>query len=120
LAFTPTGQVDTFEVYWYNNNNSGTATLNVNGGATLATLTATGTTTVTKTVVTATKGTNTLNVVGGGATQFYIMGVVAYDSTTPAIDIIQAGTYGSLVATWTANSTIPPGPTFPGPAGLLA
>ena len=120
LAFTPTSQVDTADVYWYNNNNSGTATVNVNGGATLATLTATGTQTVTKTTVTATKASNTINIVGGGATQFYVMGVMAYDSTTPAIDFIQAGNYGSTISTWTSNSAIPPGPSFSGATGLLA
>lgn len=120
LAFTPVGAVDTFEIYWYNNNNAGTATVNVNGGATLATLTGSGTQTVTKTTVTAVKGVNTLNIVGGGATQFYIMGVVAYDSTKPAVDFIQAGQFGSLSATWIANSTTPPGPAFVGTTGLLA
>lgn len=120
LAFTPTGQTDTADVYWYNNNNAATATVNVNGGATLATLTASGTQSVTKTTVTFTKGANTINVVGGGATQFYMMGVMAYDSTTPAIDIIQAGNYGSTVSTWTSNSSIAPGPSFAGATGLLA
>lgn len=84
LKFTPTGPVDTFDLYWVRSPAARSGTVNVNGGATLATIGAAGTSAVQKTTVTAALGINTLNVVWASGT-LQVIACAAYDSTQKQI-----------------------------------
>lgn len=101
LAFTPAGQIDTITIYYLNA--TGTFTVNVDGGASLGTVTPSGTFLVSSQTFTVTKGAHTINMVAVNDAQVYVLGVVSYDSTTPAIDIIQTACSGSTASTFTST-----------------
>ena len=100
LTFTPPGQVDTVIVYMQQNGGTATATYNVDGGASLGTITNAGANALFAYTATVTKGAHTINIVPNNNGLFNIAGIIAYDSTTPAIDVIQDGQYGSVAASW--------------------
>ena len=69
-----------------------TATYNVNGGASLGTITNAGANALFAYTATVTKGAHTINIVPNNNGSFNIEDT-AYNSTTPAIDLIQNGQY---------------------------
>jgi len=98
LSFAPAGAFDTIVVYYYSSAPAGSATVNVDGGSSLGALTTGGTQTGAKSLsVTTTKGTHTVNVVPDNNGTLYVDAIVTYDSTTPAIDIIQGGHFGAKI-----------------------
>lgn len=104
FSFTPVGAIDTFIVYWIRTTALGSCTANVDGGSSLGTITMGGVAASIQTsTFTVTKGTHTINLVPNNDGALYLLAIIAYDSTTPAIDIIQAGVYGATSANW--NST---------------
>lgn len=101
LGFTPVGQIDTFTVYWLQLSGNGSFTVNIDGAASIGTITTgVGATIVRATTFTVAKGAHTINLVATNDAAFYMLGVKAYDSTTPAIDIIQACSSGATVAAY--------------------
>lgn len=120
LAFTPVGNIDTFETYHVKNAQGGASvTVNIDGGATLLTLTGGGAASISKTTQSVAKASHTINVVGV-AGSVYLMGLVAYDSTVPAVDIIQAGAYGATVTYWAATTNPWDASSLVGVIGLYA
>lgn len=96
-SFTPTSVVDTIEIYTIGNFQPGTVTVNVDGGASLGTISSNTGGGIVKTTYTVTKGLHTINIVQATGTM-YLAGVIAYDSTTPAIDVVTSGYASGLVS----------------------
>lgn len=93
VNFTPTNAVDTVDIYSYNEV-AGVFDVSFAGGASLGTVTNLVTPTVKKTTKTFTRGTGAVQAlwVSGSAT---ILGMVAYDSTTPRVHVMGWGMYGA-------------------------
>lgn len=104
LAFTPTGQIDRIQLYYPTNNGLGSFSVNVDGGSSLGTFNQNGTSSVTSQTFSVTKGSHTINVVGVSGTT-YVIGIVTWDSTTPAVDLITCGMWGSVASNWTAGGS---------------
>lgn len=104
LGFTPTAPIDHFTVYYLQNAGLGSATVNVDGGASLGTINEAGAAQITSQTFSVTRGSHQIQIVGATAT-FYLLGIVAWDSTIPAIDIITCGMWGATSADFanTAN-----------------
>lgn len=99
LTFTPTVQVDTaIPIQW--KGSVGTFTFNVDGGSSLGT--STGGSTGWESVAGGTfaKGAHIINIVPNNNGSIFLGGIIAYDSTTPAIDVIQGGYNGATVAAY--------------------
>jgi lysophospholipase L1-like esterase len=96
LSFTPTGNVDTFVIWYLTSPGEGTFTCNVDGGSTLATVNANAASSLSSVTVTAgSVGAHTLNIQKTSATGVnYIYGIEAYDSTTKCIQIMQMARIG--------------------------
>lgn len=104
LQWLPTVNVDTFEIYTPQNSGYGTSSWAINaGGAT--NIVQAGTSALIKTTAIDTLGSNTLNIARVSG-QCYLSGVIAYDSTTPAVDIVNMGR-GALTSTILNDSTNP-------------
>lgn len=108
FSFTPTYAFDTIIVYMLKNNGNGTATINIDGGASLGTINtnsggallwATQTFTVAKAI-------HTINIVPNNDAQMFFGGILCYDSTVPAIDVIQTAVYGSTASVFTPNVNV--------------
>lgn len=98
MAFTPTVNCDTFDIYSVNNG-TGQFTINLDGGATLATVNTTTSGSIVKTTVSGTLAAHTLNCVWvSGAT--FILGVDAYDSATKQISCWNGGWLSATAANW--------------------
>ena len=95
FAFTPVGSVDT-AVVCFTSGGGGTAAVNVDGGSTLGTI-GTGSAAQCNTY-TFTAGAHTINLVPSNNGALYVLGVIAYLSTTPAVDIIQDGVIAATVS----------------------
>jgi hypothetical protein len=105
LSFLPGTNVDTFEIGYVAAPGKDTINVNIDGSAP-----ATGSATINSnaslallksTVKPASAGSHTLNLVAGTLVGgFLLMGVKAYNSTTPAIDIVNCGWPGSTTANW--------------------
>lgn len=113
ITFTPVGSVDTFEIYYEQFTSQGTWSWAIDGG-TATNVNANAAQALGKAVVSAgSPGTHTLEVnrVSGNIT---ICGFRAYDSTTPHIEIVQAGCSGAFASDyngatfqWDALNAIP-------------
>lgn len=102
-TFTPYNKTDTCVFYGKNNNTAGsTATLTL-GSGTPQTIDQSGAivSMISSVTATATLGNNAcvINYTGSGG-QVKLYGLVAYDSTQPAVDIVDAGWWGSAAAHW--------------------
>ena len=106
LAFTPAGQIDTITVYYLQQSGSGSLTVNVDGGASLGTINQNGTGSLKTVTYTVTKGNHTVNLVPNNDAAVWIQGVVTYDSTTSAVDLIQGGSSGATAASFSSTSFI--------------
>ena len=104
LAWLPPVNVDTFEIYTPQNTGYGTTSWQINaGGAT--NIVQNGASAFIKTNATASLGSNTLNLARVSG-QCYVAGVVAYDSATSAVDIVNMGR-GALTSTILNDSVNP-------------
>ncbi|MBV9858747.1 MAG: hypothetical protein JO038_01375 [Alphaproteobacteria bacterium] len=105
LSFTPAGAIDTIKILSVKNTGAGggSFTVNVDGGSSLGTVTTTGSGAVGADTFTVTKGTHTINMVASNNGGFYFLGIIAFDSTTPAVDIIGVGNWGSVVSQHVGN-----------------
>ncbi|WP_199088364.1 SGNH/GDSL hydrolase family protein [Bosea sp. ASV33] len=115
LTFTPEGQIDRIEAYFKLHAGDGQATLTVDADPTvLATLNGNaGGETIGKVVATPVRGTHAVNVQRTGGGYFSLMGLVAQDSTVPAVDLLNAGAFGTVSAyhtsaagVWSAANTL--------------
>jgi len=59
-----------------------------------------------KQTFTCTKGIHQINLVPNNDAQMFFGGIVAYDSTVPAIDVIQTAVYGAVSSTFIPNTNI--------------
>ena len=104
LSFTPSVPVDTFVIYYYTESAFGDFTLEIDGANQTAHSqnVAKSFASVTRTT---TLGTHTLSI---KRTSGYVRfaGVIAYNSATPAIDVINLGWSGSTAVTW--NDAVEP------------
>lgn len=95
LSFSAPGTVDTFEIYYARGASSGTFAADIDGG-TATTQATNGSGVGLKTVTAGAAGAHTLNIRPNAAGQnIHVIGVVAYDSTVKAVDVINAGWGGS-------------------------
>lgn len=101
MAFTPTVNCDTFDIYSINNG-TGQFTINLDGGATLATVNTTTNGAIVKTTVSGTLAAHTLNCVWvSGAT--FVLGIDAYDSATKQVSCWNGGWLASTAANWNSQ-----------------
>lgn len=104
LDFTPSGNVDTFVIYYVQF--SGGATLSAvidSGGA--STKSTAGANTIGSHTVTTTVGTHVLHISSTGTGTTYIAGVEAYDSTAGHVTkVTRAGISGATVSTWNSGA----------------
>jgi len=92
VNFTPTNTVDTVDIYSYNRV-AGVFDVSFAGGASLGTVTNLVTPTIKKTTKTFTRGTGAVQAIWVSG-NVDILGMVAYDSTTPRVNVMNWGTYG--------------------------
>lgn len=89
LSFTPSTNVDTFNVYYIRGSGGGVFGLNVNGGSSTSCSTV-GSDAVIKQTMTAALGANTLNATWTSG-QSYIIGIEAYNSAQSNVNVINTG-----------------------------
>lgn len=106
LAFTPVGAFDTLQIWYLQQPAQGSFAVNVDGGASLGTINSAGTASLLTQSYTVTKGTHTVNMVANNDGNLFILGCLCWDSTTPAIDLIQAGTYGATAQSFNTIGNI--------------
>lgn len=99
LTFTPTIPIDTV-IVWYININTTTATVNFDGGASLGTINFSTSSTLASQTFSGALATHTINIVPGNTAAFFLMGITAYNSAAPGVDIIQIGSNGAMAATF--------------------
>ena len=105
FAFTPRAPVDTFNVIYSSTSGAGSFSEQIGaGGATTVNENAT-TALHAQSVTASPASTSPLNLTWLSGTA-YVLGVEAYNSTIPSVDIINAGYYGSMSAAWTGNSNV--------------
>ena len=94
IAFTPTGSVNTFKIYYARDSTQGAISVNIDGGTATVQNTA-GTAAVgTLTVTSGTVGTHTLNIYWSSGGPVNIIGTEAWDSTTSHVIMELAGSSG--------------------------
>lgn len=107
LSFTPTHNVDTFLVMYYNNSSgSGKLKIDIDGGTAQQIDGTLGTGQISSATITAgAVGSHTLNMnwVSGTA---YCPGMFAYDSTKSVVDVANAGVSGCLASYFNTNGII--------------
>lgn len=114
LAFTPTGNVDTGEIYTRQSSGDGIMDVNVGAGA-IATIDANGADAIIKTpLALGAAGAKTINMQRTSGNFSYVIGVRAWLSTASGFDIVNAGAYGTdssfhadTSTAWTAIKVIP-------------
>jgi lysophospholipase L1-like esterase len=99
FSFTPVAAFDTIVVYYARGGGAASATVNVDGGASLGTLTFAGGAALVTTTFTVAKATHTINIVPVNDGPLNILGFQTFDSTTPAVDIVQLGIFGATTST---------------------
>lgn len=96
LTFTPTGQFDTIVLYSIRAAGQGSFNVTLDAGTAVGTINGNTNPSITLvTTYTVAKGTHTINIVPVNDGPLNIVGIKTYDSTIPAIDIIQAGLHGA-------------------------
>jgi lysophospholipase L1-like esterase len=110
ITFTPSNIVDTVDVYYITGSIVGTASVSVDGGAPISTINgyATGGRGIAKASISFPRGTHAISIARQTAS-FFVIGVHAYDTTSPRVAIYNMGWNGSTAAAWAANSTTPDG-----------
>lgn len=95
IAFTPASTFDTITVYYVRSGSNGTFTVDVDGGAALATINTNGVGAVMTQAISCSRGTHTVNFTQTVTGACYIIGATFTDSTSGAVDFIQAGAWGT-------------------------
>ena len=108
LDFTPEGQVDTVVTFSKLRANDGIFTVSADGGAAISTINGSpsgGSTPdgFVKTTTTVTKGAHTFNMVRTSGGYVSLVGQIAYDSTVPAVDVVNGGAFGTVSAYHSSN-----------------
>lgn len=101
-SFSPEGTVDRVDVWYYRGTSAGTFTIS-DGASVVSTVDSSGGLALIKATATLTRGsgkTININRTTANANQIFIASVRAYDSQTPAIDLVNAGWSGSTTANW--------------------
>jgi hypothetical protein len=98
LALTPVGAFDTIKVFYWRAGGFGSFATNVDGGSSLGSTNSAGSSAMQTATFTVTKSTHTINIVPANDGDLYICAILAYDSTVPALDFIQAAKSGSGIA----------------------
>jgi lysophospholipase L1-like esterase len=106
LSFTPTASINTITIYYVQQSGAGTFNTNVDGGSSLGTTNAAGASFLTSVTYTVTAGTHTVNIIGNNAGNISIVGVLTYNTATPAVDFIQAGYFGGLAVTFVGTTNV--------------
>lgn len=95
ITFTPAVAVDSFDIYYVRGTSFGTFTVTDVGG-TLGTINSAGTSAFLKTTVTrGAASTNAINIQRSVAGTLFIAAIDCYNSGSPAVDIINGGTFGT-------------------------
>lgn len=100
-TFTPSGDVDTLETYFRLRSADGQGSITADASPTvLATMNVAygGAETLGKVTVNVTKGPHSFNAQRTGGGFFVFAGMLAYDSTLPAVDVINGGAFGTTSA----------------------
>jgi lysophospholipase L1-like esterase len=105
LSFTPAGVVDTVIVRYAVNAGLGSFTTNVDGGASLGTSVTGGTQAITSVTYSVARAAHTINIVPDNLAGIFILGITAYDSTVPAIDVMQVAWWGSVTANYVTTGS---------------
>lgn len=104
VTFTPAGNVDTFVVYYAQAASQGTFNYLVDGaGSTLVTATNATPGVGSVTIAAGSPGTHTLSIIRNIST-IHILGIRAFDSTNPSIEIIQAGCSGAIASDYDGST----------------
>lgn len=99
------GIIDTITVKWANSAALGSCAVNVDGGSSLGTISGLGAAgTIGTSTFTVPRGTHTINIVPNNNGDFYLIGIISYDSTQPAIDVIQCGWSGATASNFALSS----------------
>lgn len=109
LSFTPVGTFDTILVYYVQTGPGATGTMavNVDGGATIQTLTAANAVaTYAVATLSVTLATHTINFVASNLGDFFLGGVIAYNSTAVAVDFVQAGFAGATASNFVGTTNV--------------
>jgi lysophospholipase L1-like esterase len=109
-TLTPSTACDTYEIYCISAPGYGTSTLDIGGSAPAtggSSINANAAVGVLKTTITsATATTAPLHITGPvGAVSFKLIGVIAYNSTVPGVDVVNAGWPASVLGDWADSST---------------
>lgn len=102
LSFSPEGTIDRVDVWYYRGPTAGQFTVS-DGASVLSTVDSAGALALLKTTVNVPRGsgkTININRTTANANQIFIAGIRAYDSQTPAIDLINAGWAGASTVNW--------------------
>lgn len=97
LGFTPAGVFDNFTIVYLQNTSQGSFKVNVDGGASLATIDAAGAQSLQSISYTVALGAHTINVEGQNTGNVNVIGIMAWDSTVPTIDICLGASSGAKV-----------------------
>lgn len=105
LSFLPTTNVDTFKIYYIINSANGVISANVNGGSATTQNTATGTNNgIGSFTVTATLGSNTVNVLWSSGGRVDVVGIEAWDSTQSWVSVLNMGVSGTTSTQWNVST----------------
>lgn len=107
FAFAPALAFDNFTVWYEKFSGSPQYTVNIDGGSSLGTLAANGSPAIGSASFSVSLGTHTINVVANSTATGKIFGVEAWASTTPKIQIVQAGASDWQASDWVQNNSNP-------------
>jgi lysophospholipase L1-like esterase len=99
-TFTPTGTVDTFDLWYFNVNNGATFTWSIDGGSQTTVTTTNAHTFVKVTIPCGSIGNHTLSILPTSASQVYMFFVEGYASTVFDCSILNVGFDGSRATGW--------------------
>lgn len=106
FSFTPTTAIDTCKVWFNAFGVGGSGTLQVGSGSTaLVDGTLSGIETQTATSSLAAQGCKVNWTGGNGQNQIYLGSMLAYDSTQPGVDLMDAGWWGTKASDWSSTSS---------------
>ena len=103
LTFTPTGNVDTIDVWTYNTSSRGTIAVKIDGAAVASINCAVGNG-WTRNTYTVTAGAHTVALAKPTVADVYILGVDAYLSTVRSVRVANWGVSGSATGSWTNDA----------------
>lgn len=105
FSFTPTGAIDTFDVYYVNQTGNGVLSANIDGGTASTVNTGTQGPIGKLTLTTPTIGQHTANISWSSGGQVVLVGIEGRNSTSDLISIFNGGMSGSTAAQWISFSS---------------